>query len=158
MSWWRKNGIHPLTVICCSIPEIEPERALKFFRACEMFEASGMLVPFIEIRKGFLNGLEHLDLVPYKVAFTHNRIGEYGHIHHTQVHNFVKKSRIPVVFNFGYGTQDGQELQFNSDDKFNAIQCYDHKSAVAGVPKWRELMQRWGNRFDLTREKYIRIR
>lgn len=148
-----------MDVICCCVPEIEPLRAWKFYDVCANFHVYPRVLPFIEDRRGNLRGLEHLCLESYSVVFTHNYIGEYGHKHHKQVHANVLGLAQGDIYMFGYGLQEeaALKLDFSWVDKHFGISLYNHKSAVAGVPKWRELLVRWGNKFDLQAETYVKV-
>jgi len=147
-----------IDVICCSIPEIEPERAMKFQESCIQLGCSYKLLPFVEVRGGHLVGLEHLYLSRYDVVFTHNAKGEYGHKHHIDVHEAVMRKFDGPVFVSGYGIDEGTPLIFDWADKKTAIMNYDHMSKVTGGPKYTELLFRWGSKFDLKTETYKQIR
>lgn len=158
MNWWRRRGNYALTVICCCIPELEPERAVKFFDVCAYFGANARLLPFKEVRGGPLVGLEYLDLHPYDVIFTHNHIGEYGHPHHTQVCEHVWVDAKCPIYQFGYGLDDDMhELHFTWADKLEGIRLYNHISHMAGIPKHQELLDVWGAVFDLDHEYYVEV-
>lgn len=166
LDWARDNAEYqylcgvdePVDVICCSIPETEPERAIKFQEACRYLECRYKLLPFIEVRGGHLVGLEHLSLVGYDVVFTHNAAGEYGHVHHIDVHEAVMRKFDGPVFVSGYGIDGGTPITFNWEEKLAAITYYNHMSKVTGGPKYKELLARWGSKFDLQAETYKQIR
>lgn len=158
LSWWQKNAPCSITIICCSIPETEPERAWKFFDACEHFNARPRLYPYTEVRGGLLKSLADIDLSSYTTLFTHNAIGEYGHAHHKQVHAHCMGTKSKHLFNFGYGVEGGQSLEFDWYYKFAGIVRYNHISQVTCGSKWRELIRRWGVTFKLNEERYIKIR
>lgn len=154
LAWSRNNISVPVDVICCSIPETEPERAMKFQDACRYLGARYKLLPVTEVRGGHLEHLDWLSLGNYDVVFTHNNIGEYGHKHHIDVHGFVKRRFDGPIYVSGYGIQEGTPIQFDWNEKLEAIKCYNHMSKLMGVPKYKELLARWGSGFDLATEEY----
>lgn len=157
LAWWKHNAERRMTVVCCSIPETEPERAVKFFDVCEYYGASGRILPFIEIRGGKLVGLEWLDLKRFDVLFTHNEKGEYGHVHHKQVHRRVLLEDCSIIYQFGPEMDGGEVVELPDSEKLNALRHYNHMSRVMAVPKWRELLLRWGD-LAFEPERHIRVK
>ena len=147
-----------IDVICCSIPETEPERAIKFQDVCNHLGCTYKLLPFVEVRGGHLKGLGYLTLDRYDIIYTHNHIGEYGHKHHIDVHEAVKRKFDGPIYVSGYGLpNDGIEnIDFNFAEKKSIIKLYNHMSHLLGVPKWMELLKRWGGQFNLEVEGYRR--
>jgi len=141
----RNPGTH---VICCSVPEKEPIRAWKFFDACEVLGAIPRLLPATETRHG-LRFLDLLDLSRYNEIVTHNRYGEYGHVHHSQVHHYIVdtyKDKTIKVFGYYPGHEGRIKIELSeeeSEKKLDALKCYNHNSALLGIPKWQELWKRW---------------
>lgn len=133
------------TVIACSIPARDPERAAKFHIACDRLGARGIVRPYVEQEQ--LAGLEAIDLEPYALLVTHGAAGEYGHEHHKQVHRHVmlRAGDRPVI-TFGYFS--GREvLSLTPDErvrKLHALRAYDHQSSSDRLPKWRALLDRYG--------------
>lgn len=96
------------TVIACSIPRLDPERAWRFHDCCHALGVKRSLVlPFTEGGPGQpLRNLQLLDLSGHGTILTHNAAGEYGHPQHIQVNDHVMR-RYPnsgiVCFGFGVG-------------------------------------------------------
>ena len=153
--WWQKHCNNPITVVLCSIPETEPERAIKFQFACRFLSAKFHIHPYTEVRGGHLINLDQIDLSPYDAIFTHNHVGEYDHIHHKDVHNYVMSSYEGPVFCFAYGLPLSNNIPMDKMKKLEAIMYYDHVSALMGIPKYEELLERWGDQFDLWSEGYV---
>lgn len=140
---------HPgITVICCTVPRRDPERALKFFDACRVLGAFPVLVPFVEPAPN--ESIEHLDLLDlsgFDWIVTHNANGEYGHLHHRDVYSHVLRVTDCPLYVFGYNHVSGRGA-FTVDltrgaweCKEAALHCYDHQSpADGGKPKWLALM------------------
>jgi len=144
----------PPDVICCSIPVTEPQRAIKFQEACNLIGAKYKILPWFEVRGGHLQNLDWLDLIPYDVIFTHNSEGEYGHQHHKDVHEMVKKKCQGHIFTSAYGTNGEYKALFNWEAKLAMIKCYNHRSTLLGCSKHKELLGRWGTKFNLEVEEY----
>lgn len=155
------------TVIACSIPRRDPERAFKFYSACEDLGAAGRVLPFVEPDATRLDGLEHLDLAGFDLVATHNSAGEYGNPHHVLVHDLVVRQS-PVscagllVTGYGLGPiPASRELvveDFDYARKLAAIGRYDHTTSIDKRPKSEALLARYGARFDLERETYLALR
>lgn len=148
---------HPAewTIYACSIPDRDPVRALLFYDACEVLGARGVVLPYVE--RDSLN-LKHLRLDGFEQIVTHNHMGEYGHRHHKQVHDYIAATypSVPVV-HFGYGMRKARELRLNEAEqsiKERALRCYSHVLLYAGrmMPKWQALLERY--KIDMSVETY----
>lgn len=140
------------TVVCCSIPEKDPERAYKFFGACSALGVTGRLLPFGEKAGPFR--LDMIDTDGFDVVLTHGVAGEYGHPQHKELHE-----RLPMATrHIGYGGEGRYKLPLSDPMKHRkmaALRCYDHVSpADDGKPKWEALLEYYGKRFDVWRETY----
>lgn len=154
---------HPLaawTVLCCSIPRADPIRAYCFYEACQVLGARGIVYPFTESEasKPLLNLPAIED--EYDCLVTHNVVGEYGHVHHRQVHQHVmSEANGRTVITFGLGVETHYELPLSdraTQAKHTAIQCYAHELPYAGqvMPKWVALMKRYGDQINFTTETF----
>lgn len=134
------------TVICCSIPRIDPVRAWKFYDACAELGAQGRVLPMTESEPDQpLRSLHMLDLNDYDLILTHGAAGEYGHEHHKQVHHYImaRWAHKPIVT---FGGERKHEL--STDElcaKLRALKRYDHCLPYEGksIPKWRALVHRY---------------
>ena len=148
------------TVICCSIPRIDPIRAYKFFEACEVLGARGRLLPFTETDfRTPIGNLSHLDLSGYDTIVTHNALGEYGHRHHMDLHKHIVERWRDKVMTIGYGDSSppGLTITLTEEEhavKMAAIKCYNHVSPTDGRPKWEALLARYGEKFNMGVETY----
>lgn len=144
-------------VICCTVPRRDPDRAIRFAYAVKELGGYPVLVPFVEPNPDRdIQHLDAVDLSPYDLIVTHNSKGEYGHLHHRNVHDYVRDSRARRIFTFGYGGGE-HEIVNEGDDKERALRCYDHKSpADGGVPKWQALLNKYP--VDLHKEFFNAIR
>lgn len=150
------------TIICCSIPRTDPERAWKFFNACEVLKAKPRLLPFIEVG-GPREDLQHLDLIEtgrFDEVVTHSMVGEYGHRHHVQINRWLAMVCPGKLLMGCYGKKSGNKRVVLNEHqlgiKMAAIRCYDHTSPSDGKPKWQALLDRYGSEFDLGIETYDR--
>ena len=136
---------NPCTVICCSVPRVDPIRAYNFFRACEVLGAKGRLMPFTESEPSQLLSLS-VDLSEFDRVVTHNSKGEYGHLHHLQVSRYVREHFDGEIIHFGYG-MDGEPIKYDKNLKLEALKCYDHMTRYRGelMPKWEALLDRYGD-------------
>jgi hypothetical protein len=141
------------TVLCCSVPRIDPIRAIKFFDACAILGVCGDVLPFTESQPNeALGHLDKLDLSGFDLILTHNAAGEYGHRHHQSVHQYVTRHATCKVMTFK-GTQ--VRLDLTPDEtarKLAALACYDHTSPTDAKPKWQALLDRY--HIDPTVETY----
>lgn len=148
------------TVICCTIPRRDPIRAWKFFRACEILGARGLLRPFEEPEpNAHLSNIDPVDLSGFDTVVTHNAAGEYGNSHHRDVHRIVSESCKGRVLVSGYGAPAAPTLTIALSDeemerKLTALRCYDHETQIDKQPKWKALVERYGAQFDLAAESY----
>jgi hypothetical protein len=145
------------TVICCSIPERDPERAYKFFRACEVMGVKARLNPVPESRFN----LDWLDPSEFEHIVTHNENGEYGHAHHQHVHKWVRQKFSGPITTIGYNGPVNQKLELTKDElngKLRALMSYDHCLPYEGrnLPKWKALLHRYGTigGLDIANETY----
>ncbi len=143
------------TIICASVPRSDPIRAVKFKDACYVLNAEPMLIDWQEppANEPFLH-LDCIDLSPYDHILTHNAFGEYGHIQHKSIHNFVKrKYGKKQISTFGYragskGIHRIDLTEFEEARKLKALKKYDHPSQYEGrtLPKWEALLDRYINK------------
>jgi len=151
------------TVICCSVPRIDPIRAYKFYRCCDVLGVKGRVLPFSEGDPS--ENFRHLDAIEDLNSFdgvlTHNATGEYGHVHHRFVHNYVVDNFNGPVFTFGFGK--GKYQYALTDDevhrKMMALQCYDHRLPYGGSTpmKWEALLHRYMQDQDFSKESFNEV-
>lgn len=149
------------TIICCSIPRTDPERAWKFFDACAVLGAKPRLLPFVEVGpQEPLSRLDLIDLSGFEQIVSHNSVGEYGHKHHVQINRWLSEKWSHRLVTGCYGKGAGEKRivldEHQLGIKMAAIRCYDHTSPSDGKPKWRALIDRYGGQFDLGIETYDR--
>lgn len=142
------------TVICCSIPKADPERAYKFFLACEVLGAKARLLPYREDNGQFR--LDLLDLRPFHVIVTHGRNGEYGHPQHKELYERLYGHENTRFIGYGGAGHYMVPLDANLlEKKRAALACYDHVSSTdGGLTKSQALIDYYGSRFDLWTERY----
>lgn len=149
--------IKGVDVIVCSIPFKDPERIICFCRALKHLGHHPIILPFYEQSASTpLTSLKFLKLNEYQTIFTHNAYGEYGHLHHQQVHTYVKENFQGTKYYFGYGFGDRVLAlsQKESMEKLNAIKYYDNKpNNFKGLETWQVLLQTLKVDFDF--EWYI---
>jgi LmbE family N-acetylglucosaminyl deacetylase len=141
------------TVICCSIPRLDPLRAWRFFDACAVLGVQGRLFPVTERPPTEdLTGLEHIDLSAFDCIVTHGAAGEYGHRQHRQIHHFVVNNHSDKrIIGFGWrpGGQGTLELKLTAEEtalKRAALDRYGEKAEALralycgelGVPEGQE--------------------
>lgn len=137
------------TVICCSVPRLDPIRAYKFFECCEALGVKARLLPFSEGDPG--SPMPHLeaigDLHEYDGVLTHNATGEYGHVHHRQVHQYVMANYDGPKWTFGFGKGEYvyQLTEEELDRKVGALQKYNHMMMYEGknMEKYKALIHRY---------------
>lgn len=149
------------TIICCSIPRIDPIRAWKFHDACAVLGAISRLIPIPETSPTEpLTSLHWLDLSGYDEIYTHGEAGEYGHLHHCQLFEHVTRHwAYKPIFTF-WGRDRSIELTPDQwRRKRAALKCYDHVLPYGGrnIPKWQALLERYGHT-DLKTETYARYK
>ena len=150
------SRLFPIDVICCSIPRRDPERILNYFEAIRSFGHFPIVLPFQESEPNQnLKHLEQLDLSNYDLIISHGKDGEYGHLHHKQIHQWLLKNFKGEMICFGFG--DGNiKLELNEHEKtqkIQALKCYNKVSPFDnGKPKWRALLDRYD--IDETTEYY----
>jgi LmbE family N-acetylglucosaminyl deacetylase len=125
----------PWTVLCCSIPRLDPLRAWRFFDACAVLGVQGRLFPVTEKPPGEdLAGLEHIDLAGFDCIVTHGKNAEYGHRQHAQVHRFiVNNHKDKRIIGFGWRPGGRGELTLGlspaeAEQKRIALDCYGEKA------------------------------
>lgn len=148
------------TIICCSIPRRDTERAYHFFDACEVLGVKPRLIPFVEsepnqpLKKEALN---LIDLSRFSCVVTHGENGESGHLHHKQVHQFVRQSSYHKMVCFGFGSNSPNlyDLPISGmtlSTKLRSLRCY----RSGDPPKWRALLDRYGPMgYSVGVEKYV---
>ena len=175
----RYDGVW--TVICCSTPVKGPERAtVEFFKSCRVIGANGILITGIT-DKGKDDPLDeslYPRIAPHlhgaDVIFTHNEDGEYGHIHHKAVHQYIKKnfSTLQQVNYFGYssthefpglahrGSVDWFSHELSAEEenrKSEALKCYKHiertKPYYNSIHNWLTKLPR----YNIHRESFYGI-
>ena len=139
-------------VVCCTIPRADPIRADKFLNACGVLGARGIVHPAIEQSAGeSLTHLNDIDLSEYDYIMTHNAWGEYGHIHHRNVHSWVLDTyphkRLGV---FGHrsvarGVHSITLTEREQSVKMAALECYNHILPYNGreMTKCAALLERY---------------
>lgn len=128
------------TIICCSQPQIEPWRSVQFMKVCGILGVKGLILNNNDIGFGIKFSdcfLDELDIRPYDHIITHGSTGEYGHVHHIQIHNTIKKiinKKYLTFFSFDFDNQkkinsSGEHLIELSESEYNkkilALKCYD---------------------------------
>ena len=149
------------TVICCCIPGQDPERGtVKFFDSCVILGVKPILMAEVEggIKKPLLE-LDKLDLQQYDHIFTHNAEGEYGHLHHKQLHTHINtKWKHKQQTYFGFNTHKPKiKLTLTPEEvdrKMKAIRCYNN--IYRDRPYYEHLLTFLGKlkQFDLSIETY----
>jgi LmbE family N-acetylglucosaminyl deacetylase len=149
------------TVICCTIPRRDPQRAWMFFDACQRMGATGRLLPFTETsaRCAEVRGLDLIDMAAFDVVVTHNEVGEYGHRHHRVIHQYVRARCAGRMLVSGYGMADGiTVVHVNREDKTRVLGAYHYETTYRGHTdaKYRNLIRHYHDDvgFDLWRETY----
>lgn len=145
------------TVVCCSVPFADPERAHdKFFKACSVLGVTAELLPFGE-RAGPLR-IDTFDLTPFDLILTHGEAGEYGHPQHKELYRRLAAGGEHRTRFIGYGGQGRFKVPLSEAlkaKKLEALRCYDHISPTdGGRPKSQALIDYYGARFDLWCERY----
>lgn len=145
------------TIVCCSIPVADPVRAWLWNDACQALGAKwAKLLPTPENPGGLLTQLPGLR--GYSCYVTHGAAGEYGHIHHQQVHQHVIEDADADVLTIN--TQAGEyRIDLGPETleaKMAALQRYRHILPYMGedLPKWEALIKRYGDDFDIAAEGY----
>jgi hypothetical protein len=115
-------------LICVSHPVADPKRVEQFWNATDVLGFKNVWLGAAR-DVGSQTPLE-FDLPPirhYGIVLTHNERGEYGHMHHKQVHHAVKMQRHDLVC-FGWGILDPDvDLRLPSGIlaiKKQALSCY----------------------------------
>jgi hypothetical protein len=140
------------TVICCSIPRRDPIRAYKFFDACAVLGVSARLFPAIEPNPSEnMPYLDDVSLEEFDHIVTHNQWGEYGHLHHRNLHEHIKgryAHKKLTFIGFREGGRGEHEIRLSAaemDKKLSALRKYDHCLPYGNgcPPKWEALLHRY---------------
>lgn len=142
---------HPGTlVICCSIPRRDPERVECFYEAMATLNCIPILLEVVEPLPTepmvTLADYPPLDkLLNLTWVVTHNKDGEYGHLHHQSISEHVCRTVSVPVYTFGHGDPaPGYYVPYNPL-KLAALKKYNHQSpADGGAEKWEALITRYG--------------
>ena len=136
-------------IVCCTIPFKDPERADKFFDACDVLGAQSLLLGHPE-RNG---PIPKPDIRGRDLVISHGPHGEYGHPQHRELHRLMQ----PDIW-CAYGDQADAVLALSESEwqqKLAALRCYDHYSpADNGKRKSEALIDFYGRKYDLKREPY----
>jgi LmbE family N-acetylglucosaminyl deacetylase len=157
---WAEQGA-AVQVLCCSTPKRDPERAVRFLRACGVLGAQGAVLGSVD--RGAHQALampRPETLRGFDCVLTHNALGEYGHPHHVQVHEFVKRHVASPLMYFGREMPGAVPYQLTArqlERKLEALKCYDHTSCTDRKPKWEALLDRYfgGSVQRLGEESYV---
>jgi len=147
------------TVICCSITRRDPPATFQFFDACEVLGVEGRLLPYTETKPDIpLEHLDLLDLNKYDCIVTHGAGGEYGHVHHKGVHDFITRAwKHKPIITVGY--KKGQyEMGLSVEElarKIKALTCYNGPVPKFTGPKWQAVIETYcKDGFSLDVEHY----
>ena len=159
------------TVLCCTIPRRDPERALvKFHKAAEALGVHYVTLgyakdngPHDEIAEDELSAALGMAVdYEWDAVVTHGPAGEYGHTHHKQLSREVPK-RWPNAGFISYGAKLPRTkphtvvlTEEEYEAKLAALRCYDHVLPYEGtpMPKWQALLRRYSSAFNLMEEPY----
>lgn len=154
------------TVICCSTPRRDPERARLFHDACRVLGApESIVMPDCEGEP--LKPLAHMDRIPdlnrFDVIVTHGPEGEYGHLQHRALSEYLTRWYPGKVAHIGYRNDGRSAGSYRVDlttvewlKKLDALKCYSHVLPWKGrrMPKWEALLLNYSDRFPLQAESY----
>ena len=127
----RYPNVH---VFAASTPVVDPERVVQFYRVCRAMGASAYCSAIPERLDAPLNRLDERipDLSKFDAIYTHNSVGEYGHQHHKDVHEYLRDKYLgSVMWFFGYGIENGHAvatMELDDDEakqKMAALRLYD---------------------------------
>jgi len=162
------------TVVCCSIPRLDPIRVQKFQAACSALRVrKTIVIQQVETKPPQL--LPYLDQelplrLPQAVdmVVTHGIAGEYGHVHHCQLGEWIRRNvHLPVVsiaLRPKPNPIEGMHVVALTEEEWRqkerALRCYNHVMPYEGrvMPKWQALLRRYGTTFDLQTEVYDGLR
>lgn len=145
------------TAICCSIPRVDPERAWHFFDACAVLGITGRLLPFPEDDPSMpLSHVGMLELDRYSCLVTHGADGEYGHVQHKALHQYLRAQGKPMLaVNVPAGAYVLHLTVTEAARKLEALECYRGPSVGTTLPKWQALIERYcRDGFSLDWEHY----
>jgi hypothetical protein len=149
---------HGFDIIVCSTPFLDPERINCFRKLVTEYNHTPKILPYKEKGVNIPLNLDHLNLNPYDIIFTHNKDGEYGHPHHKQLHYFIKQFFKGKIYAFGYGFGD-QVLKLTEEEsnkKLKAIKYYDNVRADLNAKmSWQILLET--QKIDFKNEWYITV-
>jgi len=132
-------------VVCCSIPRREPMRAYEFFEAVRTLGGYPKLMPFVEPGPSEPLKIKFPDICDYDVICTHSKKGEYGHVHHMNVHDFVAerltKNQRCLTFGYGKGASVLMLDTVTYKTKMKALACY--KTHMGTQTKCEALKKRY---------------
>lgn len=151
-----RYGDRKWTIICCSRPDknIAPEREKEFPEVCKVLGAEPVMHKYRENLNAPLDGLNEIKLHEFDCIVTHNAYGEYGHMHHAQVHRYVVSNYSDqniVLFGHRPGGEGKIKLSLSTVEtglKMAALQCYKGTREYGGkvLPQSRILeMQFYDN-------------
>lgn len=157
------------TVICCSIPDRDPIRAWKFHDACNLLGVHGKVMPFQEagvympVRPGVFEILSE-ELGFFDLVVTHSAAGEYGHRHHIEIGDWIRRNFTSKAVSGMTGVDrkdvDGEVFEINMTEhdferKREAIMQYDHYAiSDGGITKGEALLRKY-ERLGLDVEAYV---
>ena len=160
------------SIVACSQPRKGGMMALKFLLACRALNARGCVLGNTEASQLVPLELDQIEFDEVDLIVTHGPHGEFGDMHHKQVHDRVRSiapSGVEVL-TIGYGrfSTEKPPLTFELTDKewngkLNALHAYNTDMCCDGVmmPEWEMLLERYGtpgrnHGFDLRIESYDR--
>lgn len=135
-------------IVCCTVPRRDPERALLFENACKKLGAESFCLPLQEPpASGTIQDI-YLPAGDFDLVVTHGAEGEYGHLHHKQVHHLVTSAiQDTPILTFGYGKGDIKITldMIEYQKKLNALKEYSHELPFQGktMPKWKALLKNY---------------
>lgn len=169
------------SVVCATLPRRDPQRAdTKFYAACDALgvgHAQNLRIrertKHDPIEPDDLQRLYDavMDANPSFVV-THGPLGEYGHLHHIQLSQFLRariQDRPVAVSDYRAPTLDGVKITDNDygertvleleervwNRKLLALKCYNHTTKLDQKMKWEALLERYGPDFNLRVEPYL---
>jgi LmbE family N-acetylglucosaminyl deacetylase len=143
------------TIFCCSIPRRDPIRATQAIGAALTLNANLVQLNHVEtdLETPF-PWLDELRLDGFDTIVTHGPRGNYGHVHHIGVHDFIREKYPykPTIL-FGYGEPTYTHAIILTDEeleqKWTALNCYPETVKM--------LVDRFfhGSKEGLRRERYV---
>ena len=165
------------TVVCSTVPRKDSERAeLKFLSACDALGVKAELLGIEETGardplppEELLYIHEFVQKLKPDLVVTHGPVGEYGHLHHIQLSQWLRQRWVGRIAVNRYataelaltatleGASEPVKLELTEREwnrKLLALKCYDHTSPLDSEPKWQALLNRYGPEFNLRVEPY----